>query len=696
MARVMNEELLEKAKVTAEFEDEELVAILDAGSQYGKVIDRRVRELSVATELLPLETPISQLKRYKAIIISGGPGSVYSEDAPRCDPELFSLDIPILGICYGMQLLNLAYGGEVTRTGRREDGQMEIRLETWNQQTTTATTSEETSEESRVGGKLWEGVSHKLQVLLTHGDTVTAAAPALRVTAKSRGGLIAALEHPQRPHFGVQFHPEVELTPEGPKILRNFLFGVAKLRGSYTLGDRQRQAEEALRAAVGHDQRVMLLCSGGVDSTVCAALLAAALEPQRIVALHIDNGFMRRGESAAVVTALRRLGVNLTAVDAAQRFYNATLTPTTPTPTLTPTSTTPLCRTIRPEDKRHIIGDTFMRVAQEEMQRLGLDPATMFVAQGTLRPDLIESASALASTRAEAIKTHHNDTQLVRELRSQGKVLEPLRDYHKDEVRALGTALGLPPELIWRQPFPGPGLAIRIICTEKPFMDEHFQPTQHIVDSLLKSHKEPQEIEKSVWEEISESAEALEGFEEQLSSLAGHVLPVQSVGVQGDARSYRYVVALSGPANWKLLFALARMIPQICHHVNRVVYLFGEKLQEAPTEITPTHLTPDVIEQLQEADHIVNKALFANDLTRVLSQVPIISVPLPFGKENHRSIVLRPFVTNDFMTGVPAVPGREFTEEFLFKVVKEVESVGGISRVMYDLTSKPPGTTEWE
>ena len=616
----------------------EKLAILDAGAQYGKVIDRRVRNLRVLSELLPMDTLAEKLKAYKAIIISGGPESVYGENAPKYDPQLFSLGIPVLGICYGMQLMNYASGGTVRKQEVREDGQYEISVDN--------------------SSVLFKGLDPKQKVLLTHGDSTDSIAREFRVIAKS-SNLVSGIEDPGRKLYGVQFHPEVDLTEHGGNILKNFLYSIAGFSGSYTMEDRKLKAIEYIRDTVG-DKKVLVLVSGGVDSTVCATILNEALGPERVYALHIDNGFMRLNESAKVRDALEKQGIELRVVDASQEFYSARTT--------VKGAETPILKTVTsPEQKRKIIGDTFMRVAQKAIGELGLDPSEVYLAQGTLRPDLIESASHIASGRADVIKTHHNDTELVRKLRQEGRVVEPLRDYHKDEVRELGSQLGLPDNLVWRQPFPGPGLAVRIICAEKPYITDDFGR----INEKLGEFSTPE--------------------------ISATLLPIQTVGVQGDGRSYSYLAGLSGKKDWNELFRIAKEIPKQVHKVNRIVYIFGDPVTGPVKGITPTYLREDVIAQLQKADDIVNEVLLKYNLIRKLSQVPVISFPVNFGLEGYRSIGIRTFITNDFMTGAPAIPGKDIPEsavdEMVSRILKEVEKV---SRVAYDLTSKPPGTTEWE
>jgi len=307
-----------------------------------------------------------------------------------------------------------------------------------------------------------------------------------------------------------------------------------------------------------------------------------------------------------------------------------------------------------------------MKVMERVTRDLKLDPKNTVLAQGTLRPDLIESASHLASAKAAVIKTHHNDTQLVRQLRAAGRVIEPLKEMHKDEVRQLGESLGIPAELVWRQPFPGPGLAIRILCAEKPYITKKFNSI----------------------------SDALQEFADE--DIAAHLLPVRTVGVQGDGRTYSYLVGLSGAQDWERLMDKAREIPKRIHEVNRVVYVFGDKLQAPVRDITTTFPTPEAVEQLRLADWYVNEILRKYGLNESLSQVPVVSFPVNFGKPGHRSIGIRTFITNDFMTGIPAIPGVQLPKEALSEMVEKILTIPNIARVVYDLTSKPPGTTEWE
>ncbi|KJH52593.1 GMP synthase domain protein [Dictyocaulus viviparus] len=613
--------------------DIERIAVLDFGAQYGKVIDRRVREANVLSEMFPLKTKARDLfdrGNFKGIIISGGPNSVYKEGSPKIDPEIFSCGLPILGICYGFQLMNKEHGGTVSKECVREDGQCLVRIDT--------------------SCELFHGLDENEQVLLTHGDSVDekTVAPNFKVVAVS-GRHVAGIACSEKKLYGVQFHPEVNLTTNGKKMFDNFLFRICGCAGGYTLNSREQMCIHEIRTIVGN-KKVLVLVSGGVDSSVCAALLNRALGHENITAIHIDNGFMRRNESDQVVESLSTIGLVVHREHAGVQFMVATSSGKIG-------DHESLDRIVDPELKRQIIGNTFIRVKDRVMDELELNKDDYFLAQGTLRPDLIESASELASQHADTIKTHHNDTTLVRELRASGRVIEPLKDFHKDEVRELGRSLGLPEDLVHRHPFPGPGLAIRIICAQVLKSDVFFY------------------------------------------------------------RSYSYVAALSVAQSiipWELLSRYANIIPKLLHNINRVVYVFGEPVCYPITTITPTYLNPFTVKILRQADYIATEVLHGRhmdgsrdpnleDLSRKIQQMPVVMIPIHFDRSPaeinsyKRSFVLRPFITSDFMTGMAALPGRDIPEKSVVEMARRIlVHVRGTSRVMIDLTSKPPGTTEWE
>ena len=586
-----------------------------------------------------------------------------------------------------MQMMNKEFGGTVIAKDVREDGVEVIEID----------------EKSNI----FKGLDKRQDVLLTHGDSVEKVGENFKVIGRTTSNIVAAISNEKTRLYGVQFHPEVDLTDNGKTILKNFLSGVCGLACLYSLQDRMGRALALITEAVPEGCKVLMLLSGGVDSTVCTALLHKALGPERVIAVHIDNGFMRKNESATVETSLAAVGLQVTVVTANMEFMNGH--------TVVGDKKTPLlCHTVDPETKRKIIGDTFMTVANRIIEDMKLDPDKVILGQGTLRPDLIESASGLATVggaEASCVKTHHNDTQLVRQLRDKGKVVEPLKDFHKDEVRQLGRDLGLSSELVERHPFPGPGLAIRVLCSNGDIaVDRDWSEVQVLArlvvtyqDAVAKDHALLNRIEAVTSEQ--ERAELRERTGRPGQRYQATVLPVRTVGVQGDARTYSWAVAVSCTTepDWEDLVAFSRLVPRVCHNINRVCFVFGGPVEQPVHELTPTQLTPVVLATVRQADHLATQVLVQAGKSASVSQMPVVLIPVHFDRSQlervpscARSVVIRPFITQDFMTGVPAIPGKHLPLELVHKMVAEIGTVPGVSRVLYDLTPKPPGTTEWE
>lgn len=500
----------------------ETVLVLDFGSQYTQLIARRVRELGVYSEIKPFSEPLGRIEeiRPRAIILSGGPASVWDEGSPSLSPSIFSLEIPILGICYGMQITAHLLGGRVERSTKREFGPAEI--------------------EVTDGSDIFSDIPRKTRVWMSHGDRVLELPKGFISIAKSENSPVAAMKDRQGRIFGTQFHPEVVHTELGKEIISNFLFKVAKCRGSWTPKSFVETAIKDIREKV-RDSHVICALSGGVDSAVAALIVQRAIW-DRLHCIFVDTGLLRQGEAKEVVETFKDLGLNLIHVDAGNRFLDK------------------LRGVEDPEEKRKIIGEEFVRVFEDEASKIR---GAEFLAQGTLYPDVIESVSVRGPSAK--IKSHHNVGGLPE--RMNLKLIEPLRELFKDEVRTVGYELGLSTETLERHPFPGPGLAIRVIGE----ITEESLEILRFADSIFIEEIKKAGIYRDIWQAFCV------------------ILPVKTVGVMGDERTYENVIALRAvtsldgmTANWaripyEILERVSSRIINEVKGINRVVYDISTK-----------------------------------------------------------------------------------------------------------------------
>ena len=460
------------------------ILIYDFGGQTCQLISRRIRELGVYSEIVPHDYDPFQFSKHtiKGIILSGSPYSVRDADAPKPHERVFQSGVPVLGICYGLQVMTELFQGKVERLEKQEYGRSALQF--------------------LEASPLFEGVPDGFVSWMSHGDSVAVPPPGFRVIAVSKEGIPAALEDPNRSWYGIQFHPEVTHCEFGMKILENFALRICGAHKEWSMDRYIETVREQIRQRVG-TSKVLVLISGGVDSTVTGALLLKCLDPDQVHLMYIDTGLMRKNETQEVGENLRKMGAtHLHMIDASQRFLQA------------------LRGVEDPEKKRQIIGDQFIRVQEEEVRTLGI--ADAFLAQGTLYTDMIESGKGVGK-KAQTIKSHHNvRSPLVEEKRAQGLVIEPLEHLYKDEVRALGRELGLPSSILNRHPFPGPGLGVRILGE---VTEEKCQILRE-ADAIYLEELKKRGLYNQIWQAFAV------------------LLPVRSVGVLGDARDYRYVLAL--------------------------------------------------------------------------------------------------------------------------------------------------------
>lgn len=608
------------------------IAVLDFGGQYAHLIANRIRRLGVYSEILDGAVEAKKLAGFSGLILSGGPASVPDPKSIKCDPGILELGVPILAICYGHQLVAYNLGGEVEKGNVREYGSAAVKFA------------------KREG--VFQDVDEEEKVWMSHFDQVTKMPEGFELVAATEDCPIAAMANFKKNIFCSQFHPEVTHTPCGMKILENFV-EVTGVKREWSIDNYIEDILREIKVKVG-ERKVFLMISGGVDSTVAFLLLDKALGEGRVYGLFVDTGFMRMNERMEVEAALKAVGVtNLHVYDASKEYFEA------------------LKGVYEPEKKRQIIGDLFLDIQGKASNDLNLNPDEWMLGQGTIYPDTIESGG---TKHADKIKTHHNQVERIKKLTEEGKVIEPLMQLYKDEVRQVGRKLGLMEKMVARHPFPGPGLAVRTLCAKGPDYPDGVS-----------------EAEKKINEFLS-------GF-----GFKGRILPIKSVGVQGDERTYKHPLVVYGkPMEWDDLSKLSTQLTNQFPEINRVVYgLFPDHFENFV--VTDSYLTSQRIATIQKADKVVMDYIIEAGIDKDIWQFPTVLIPVGVnwvggrgaGGDNAsggESIVLRPVCSEEAMTA----NFYQMDSEKLDELVKRLKAVEEVTGIFYDITNKPPGTIEWE
>ena len=626
--------------------DRSKIVVLDFGSQYAHLIAKRFRMLGYYSEIALPSADLSVFEGAKGIIFSGGPSSVYDEKVPEFNEKILTLPLPILGLCYGHQLMSKSYGGNVGKADVGEFGFAQLNLTDAGKQS-----------------PLFKGVSSVTQVWMSHQDAVLSLADGFEVIGSTKDCQLAALQNLSKKRFSLQCHCEVKDTPEGNKIFKNF----ADICGMEINWDEDTVLNHIMDSIKtdAKDQNVLLFLSGGVDSTVAFALLNKALGQDRVLGLHIDNGFMRKNESKNVADAYKKFGFNNFIVeDASQSFLDA------------------IKGLTDPQKKRMAVGENFITVRDRVVAQQKLDEDKWMLAQGTLYPDIIESGG---TKNSNTIKTHHNRVEGIQKLIAQGMIIEPLKDLYKDEVRAIGKKLGLDDELVMRHPFPGPGLSINVLCSDGNLSEA--------------DKKEIDDANKEL-----NSIELHHFCEHCTASLERFVLPVKSVGVQGDFRTYRFPAVLRFskdekdgfchfPKHWKKIEDTSSDITNAAKLINRCVICLWQnpKIKDSDMKLQEGYCDKRRLDQLREVDNIVLTNLHKSGWYDRIFQHLTIDIPYA-SSADRASFVLRPVCSEDVMTARFA----QLDRELLLNIVKEISELGFVDAIYYDCTNKPPATFGWE
>lgn len=621
------------------------IVVLDFGSQYAHLIAKRFRMLGFYSEIALPSTDLSAFENAKGIVFSGGPSSVYEENVPEFNEEILSLDLPILGLCYGHQLISKSYGGKVGKAEVGEFGFAQLNLN------------------PQVNSPLFEGIEPSQQVWMSHQDGVLEIPEGFEVVGSTKDCPAAALQNLSKKRFSLQCHCEVKDTPCGNQIFENF----ARFCGMEKNWDQDTVLQVILQQIKDHakDRNVLLFLSGGVDSTITFALLNKALGQDKVLGLHIDNGFMRKNESANVADAYKKFGFNNFIVeDASESFLKA------------------ISGLTDPQKKRMAVGENFITVRNEVVEKQHLDENQWLLAQGTLYPDIIESGG---TKNSKTIKTHHNRVAGIQALIEKGLIIEPIRDLYKDEVRAIGKKLGLSDELVMRHPFPGPGLSINVLCN----------------DGKSWSSKDDEEL-KSAKDELNKME--LNMFCKDCSaSMTRDVLPVRSVGVQGDFRTYRFPAVLTFkeeengffhvPKSREKVEEASSSITNNAKFLNRTVIKLYQnpKVKASDMKLQEGYCEKSRLDQLREVDNIVLTELHNSGWYDKIFQH--LTIDLPFaGSKAHASFVLRPVCSEDVMTARFAW----LPQDLLSTIIKKIADLEFVDALYFDATNKPPATFGWE
>lgn len=623
----------------------EKIVVLDFGSQYAHLIAKRFRMLGYYSEIALPSSSLDVFKDAKGVIFSGGPSSVYDENVPDFNEDILTLDLPILGLCYGHQLMQKCCGGKVGKAEVGEFGFAKLKLN------------------KNAKSPLFEGLDETEQVWMSHQDEVLEAGNGFEIIGSTKDCKAAAVQNLSKKRFSLQFHCEVKDTIHGNIIFENF----AKICGMPKNWDEDTVLKTILEniKVQAKDKNVLLFLSGGVDSTITFALLNKALGQERVLGLHIDNGFMRKNESKNVAAAYKKFGFeNFIVEDASESFLQA------------------IKGLTDPQKKRMAVGENFIKVRDEVLKKQNLDENQWLLAQGTLYPDIIESGG---TKNSNTIKTHHNRVEGIQKLIAKGLIIEPIRDLYKDEVRAIGKKLGLPDELVMRHPFPGPGLSINVLC----------------YDGKSWSEKDSEEY-KAAQKEL-DSVVFTQFCEHCTQSLKRSVLPVRSVGVQGDFRTYRFPACLTFREEGNGFFHIPKIREKVesasstitngAKYINRTVI----KLYQNPNakdedfRLLEGYCTKERLDQLREVDDIVLTELHKSGWYNKIFQH--LTIDLPYAtKEGRASFVLRPVCSEDVMTARFAWLPQEVMSEILRKISK----LDFVDAVFFDATNKPPATFGWE